>query len=100
MTERVRLQALPEGDTYAIPPAYLTEPGMTTYGAFRANAIKVISGYPSVVFRRDGSVSSALELYTTTKRKKSADYRVVTVVQATGRSAFQRYIGSNWTGGQ
>ena len=97
MTERVRLQALPEGDSYATPPAYLSEPGMQEYGGFRGNAIKTISGYPSVVFRRDGSVSSALEIYTKTPRGKAADFRVVTVVQATGRTAFQRYIGGNWT---
>jgi len=97
MTERVRLQALPEGDSYATPPVYLTEPGMQEYGGFRANNVKTISGYPSVVFHRDGSVSSALELYTRTPRGKASDFRVITVVQATGRTAFQRYIGNNWT---
>ena len=100
VTERVRIQALPEGDRYANPPAYLTDPGMSAYGPIRANAIKQVSGYPSVIFRRDGSVSSALELYTTTVRAKLADYRVVTVVQATGRTGFQRYLGANWTPAQ
>ena len=100
MTERVRIQALPEGDRYTIPPAYLADAGMNSYGAFRGNAIKTVSGLPSVIFRRDGSVSSALELYTSTKRAKNSDFRVVTVVQATGRTEFQRYVGSKWTPAQ
>jgi type II secretory pathway pseudopilin PulG len=100
MTERVRIQALPEGDRYTIPPAYLTEDGMMTYGAYRGNAIKTVSGYPSVIFRRDGSVSSALELYVSTRRAKKSDFRVVTVVQATGRTAYMRYIGSSWVSAQ
>jgi prepilin-type N-terminal cleavage/methylation domain-containing protein len=100
MTERVRIQALPEGDTYATPPAYLAESGMTAYGQYRGNGIKTVSGYPSVIFRRDGSVSSALELYTSTRRNKASDYRVVTVTQATGRTSYQRYIGSKWTPAQ
>ena len=100
MTERVRLQALPEGDRYMAPPAYLSEPGMTAFGAIRGNAIKMVSGYPSVIFRRDGSVSSALELYTATPRARASDFRVVTVVQATGRTAFLRYQGTKWVSAQ
>ena len=100
MTERVRIQALPEGDRYVVPPAYLLDPGMTAQGALRGNAIKTVSGYPSVIFRRDGSVSSALELYTATRRANKSDFRVVTVVQATGRTSFQRYIGTHWTPAQ
>jgi type II secretory pathway pseudopilin PulG len=100
MTERVRTQALPEGDRYTVPPTYLSEQGMSTYGAYRGNAIKTVSGYPSIIFRRDGSASSALELYVATKRAKKTDFRVVTVVQATGRTAYLRYVGSSWTAPQ
>lgn len=100
MTERVRIQALPEGDRYMRPPSYLTESGMDEYGSYRGNAIKTVSGLPSVIFRRDGSVSSALELYVSTKRAKNSDFRVVTVVQATGRTSFQRYVGTAWKAAQ
>jgi len=99
-TERVRIQALPEGDKYAAPPEYLTEPGLNAYGAVRATTLETIGGFPSVTFRRDGSVSSALELYTTTRRAKPGDFRVTTVVQATGRTAFMRYKGNGWAPAQ
>lgn len=94
--ERIRIQALPEGNRFAAPPAALGTAGLNAYGSIHAEALKTVSGYPSVIFRRDGSVSSALELYTTTARAKNTDWRVSTVVQATGRTEFLRYTGTNW----
>ncbi len=94
--ERIRIQALPEGNRFAAPPAPVGTPGLTAFGSIYAEALQTVSGYPSVVFRRDGSVSSALELYTTTKRGAPHDYRVSTVVQATGRTEYMRYSGTYW----
>ena len=94
--ERIRTQALPENNTFAAPPQALGTPGLNAYGGIHAEKLKSISGLPSVVFRRDGSVSSALELYTTTARKKPTDFRVTTVVQATGRTEFRRFTGTGW----
>lgn len=94
--ERIRIQSLPENNRFQSPPSPLPNPGMQDYGGFRAENVKMISGLPSVVFRRDGSVSSPVELYTTTSRGKDRDFRVTTVVQATGRTAIQRFTGSSW----
>jgi type II secretory pathway pseudopilin PulG len=94
--ERIRIQALPEGNLFARPATPLSTPGMNDYGAIRAENIKMVSGYPSVIFRRDGSVSSPLELYSTSARKRNTDFRVTTVVQATGRTDFLRFTGTNW----
>ena len=96
-TERIRVQSLPENNKFSAPPTALSgTSGLNDYGAIRARAVTKMGGYPSVVFRRDGSVSSPLELYTTTARQKPADYRVTTVVEATGRTAILRYTGSTW----
>lgn len=94
--ERIRIQTLPEGNRFSRPPVALNTAGLNNYGSIWAEELKTISGYPSVVFRRDGSVSSALELYTTTSRAKATDYRVSTVVQATGRTEYLRYSGAYW----
>lgn len=99
-TERIRTQTLPEQGRFATPPTPLSTSGMTGYGAIRAELLRTISGYPSVIFRRDGSVSSALELYMTTPRAKNTDIRAVTVVQATGRSAYLRFDGTQWRSAQ
>src|SRR6202008_974849 len=74
--ERIRIQALPEGNRFSKPPVSLKTSGLNDYGSIFATELRTVSGYPSVIFRRDGSVSSALELYTTTARAKSTDYRV------------------------
>jgi prepilin-type N-terminal cleavage/methylation domain-containing protein len=97
--ERIRTQALPDQSKFAIPPAPLTS-SLTDYGAIRADELKSISGYPSVVFRRDGSLSTVLELYTTSGRGRTKDYRVTTVVQATGRTDYMRYNGTKWVKAQ
>lgn len=99
-TERIRIQSLPEQNRFRSPPTAVGTPGLNDYGPIRARTIRTMSGYPSVVFRRDGSVSSALELYTTSARETPTDFRVTTVVEATGRTAILRYTGSAWKGVQ
>lgn len=99
-TERIRVQSLPEQNRFRAPPISLGTQGLNSYGPIRARTLRTMSGYPSVVFRRDGSVSSALELYTTSARDTPTDFRVTTVVEATGRTAILRYTGAAWKGGQ
>jgi len=97
-TERLRMQSLPEQGRFLAPRIPLAAAGytLTDYGSIRADGIKTISGLPSVTFRRDGSASSALQLYVSTRRPKETDLRVVTVVQATGRTEVQRFTGQGW----
>lgn len=97
-TERIRTQSLPEQNRFAAPPAALGTAGLNNYGPIRARRLRTMSGHPSVVFRRDGSVSSSLELYTTSQRAIPSDFRVTTVVEATGRTTIMRYTGSAWRG--
>jgi type II secretory pathway pseudopilin PulG len=98
--ERIRTQSLPENTRFAAPPQAIPGSGLTDFGAIRARELRTVSGYPSVVFRRDGSVSTMLELYTTTARGKTTDFRATTVVEATGRTAYLRYTGSSWKAAQ
>lgn len=95
--ERIRTQSLPENAKFATPPQPIPGGGgLVSYGPIRATELRTVSGLPSVVFRRDGSVSSALELYTTSALRRDADFRATTVVQATGRTGYLRYTGSSW----
>ena len=95
VSERIRTQALPENSKFASPPQPIGS-GLPGHGAIHAEGLRSVSNMPSVIFRRDGSVSSALELYTTSVLKRSKDFRVTTVVQATGRTEFLRYNGKSW----
>jgi len=95
--ERIRIQSLPENTKFAPPPAPVPGSSLRDFGAIRAEKLQNVSGYPSVVFRRDGSVSTALELYSTSAAARPRDFRVTTVVEATGRTGYLRYTGSSWT---
>lgn len=99
-TERIRTQALPDQSRFITPTNPLSTTGLSAYGPIRAELITTLSGYPSVVFRRDGSVNTTLELYTTSARNRPKDWRVTTVIQATGRTEYQRWNGSAWAKGQ
>ena len=100
LSERIRTQSLPENNKFAAPPQPIASSGMTSFGAIRAEGLRSLSGLPSVVFRRDGSVSTPLELYTTSVLGRTKDFRVTTVVQATGRTEYLRYDGKSWVRGQ
>ena len=95
-TERIRVQSLPENTRFATPPEALGTSGMTSLGAIQAVKLLSMSNLPTVVFRRDGTVSTPLELYTTSQRSMASDFRVTTVVQATGRTTYLRYTGTDW----
>ena len=99
-SERIRTQALPDQGRFITPTSPLGTPGLSGFGPIRAEKISSLSGLPSVIFRRDGSVNTTLELYTTSARNKTKDWRVTTVVQATGRTEYQRWNGTTWVKGQ
>jgi prepilin-type N-terminal cleavage/methylation domain-containing protein len=65
-------------------------------GAINGNNIRTVDGMPSVTFHRDGAASTDLELYITSKRAMSNDFRCVRVTQSTGRTLWWRYIDSQW----
>jgi prepilin-type N-terminal cleavage/methylation domain-containing protein len=99
-SERIRTQALPDDSKFMTPTSPLGTPGLNSYGPIRAEKVTTLSSLPSVIFRRDGSVNTTLELYTTSARNKAKDWRVTTVVQATGRTEYQRWNGASWVKGQ
>ena len=98
--ERIRTQALPDENRFITPATPLSTSGLNGFGPIRADHITTLSGLPSVIFRRDGSVNTTLELYTTSARNRPKDWRVTTVIQATGRTEYQRWNGSSWVRGQ
>ncbi len=98
--ERIRTQALPDQSRFITSSNPLSTSGLNSFGPIRAELIQTTSGLPSVVFRRDGSVNTTLELYTTSARNRPKDWRVTTVIQATGRTEYQRWNGSAWVKGQ
>jgi prepilin-type N-terminal cleavage/methylation domain-containing protein len=91
--ERVTWRTLEEGAHFAAPSAPLL-PGATD--AVSGAHTRIIDGMQSVVFRRSGAATTDLQVYLTSARADSNDVRAVSVVQATGRTEWFRYIGGSW----
>jgi prepilin-type N-terminal cleavage/methylation domain-containing protein len=92
--EHVTWHALDDNVHFATPPASADATPAT--GPIVGSNVKTIDGMPSVVFRRDGAASTDLDVYLTSKRAQNNDYRVVQVVQSTGRTEWRRYLNNKW----
>lgn len=64
-------------------PATVQVPGKTTF----------TSGY---VFRADGAVSTDVQIYINSKRGQVKDWRAVSIIPATGRVDWYKYVNSTW----
>lgn len=94
--ERTTWLTLEDSAHFVLPPAGVNGP---VTSAIVGSTLTTINGLPSIVFRRDGAGSTDLEVYLTSRREKPADFRAITVVQATGRTDWYKYIGSVWKAG-
>jgi hypothetical protein len=55
-----------------------------------------VSALPGLIFRRDGSASSDMELYVTMRPTVPTEYRALVVSPATGRVDIYKWTGSAW----
>lgn len=90
--ERTTWHRLDGRSRFAAPPSPLPGSVATTANLSRP---RTIGGLPSVIFRRNGAASSALELYLAGS-DPSTTVRAVSVVQATGRTEWHRHTGAGW----
>lgn len=84
---------LQEGNRFGAPASGIR--GTITAAVAGSNLI-LLSGLPSVIFRRDGATSSDLEIYLRAPGPASTSYRALTVVQSTARVQLYRYSGGAW----
>jgi prepilin-type N-terminal cleavage/methylation domain-containing protein len=57
---------------------------------------RIVNGYPSVIFRRNGAASSDGALFVTPKATDPGSMRAVTITQSTGRADGYKYNGADW----
>ncbi|MBX6330455.1 MAG: type II secretion system protein [Gemmatimonadaceae bacterium] len=93
-SDRVTWHPLEEGVQFRIPPAAVD--ALPLSGPVVGSKVKVLDGLPSIIFRRDGAASTDLDVYITSKRALPEDFRVVRVVQSTGRTEWLRYLSTGW----
>ena len=93
--DRIVYRALEEGARFVAPPMGRVGGG-TLAAAYAGSDLRTVSALPSVIFRRDGSSSSDIELYLTLRQNVTNEYRAVVVTPATGRADIYRYTGAAW----
>ena len=95
ITDRVTFRRLEEGARFARPPMGRVGGGSAT-GAVEGSALRMVSSLPGVIFRRDGSASTDLELYVTMRAAVATEYRALVVAPTTGRVDLYRWTGTAW----
>lgn len=93
--ERVTWHSFEYGVHFATPPAFTGINGSAASAVTGTN-VQTINGMPSIIFLRSGSASTDLQIYLTTPRSYTDDFRGITVTQSTGRTMFARFINSTW----
>lgn len=93
--DRVEYRAFPEGAKFATP-TWAGVNGTTPTAAVSGPAMRTVSAMPSIIFRRDGSSSSDLEMYVTMRDAVQTEYRAVTVVASTGKTNMFKWNGATW----
>lgn len=92
--ERVRSEPLQEGVIMATPSWGGVNGSVSAPVA--GTALRTIDGLPSVVFRRDGSSSSDLEVYLSARSGAADSWRAIVVLPSTGRADAWRASGNVW----
>ena len=92
--ERKTLRPLEEGSMLAPTSSGYSGSSAPAVGG---NNLCSILGFPAIQFLRDGAASSDHEIYVTSSRGTTTDFRLVKVAMATGRADAYRYTGSIWT---
>jgi prepilin-type N-terminal cleavage/methylation domain-containing protein len=86
--ERVRWVPLEGQAGFAAPPTPI--PGGAPGQALVNVGPGTVDGYPSLVFRRDGSASASAVVYVRSARRNLSALRAIAVTQATGRVEWWR----------
>ncbi len=91
--ERLSTRPLEDGAQFHVPP--------TAYGSPVSTAVSgpnlcTIRGLRAVQFLRDGATSTDTDVYVTSSRGTTTDYRLVRVTMASGRTEAFRFDGTAW----
>jgi prepilin-type N-terminal cleavage/methylation domain-containing protein len=93
--DKVDYRALEEGAHFA-KPSWAGPNGTTPAAALVGNNLRTVSGLSGFIFRRDGSGTSDVEIYTTMRDNVPQEYRAVTLTGATGKTDLWKYNGTIW----
>ena len=79
-----------------VQPTWNGVNGTIPTGGIIGSTMSTVNSMPAVIFRRDGSASSQLEIYVTTRDAVRVEYRAITVIPSTGRTYMYKWNGHVW----
>ena len=91
----VQYRHLEEGAKF-VTPSWAGVNGTTPTGAVTGPALRTVSGLTTVIFRRDGSTSSDVEIYVTTRDAVKTEFRAITATATTGKTDLYKWNGTTW----
>ncbi|MHB1297797.1 MAG: prepilin-type N-terminal cleavage/methylation domain-containing protein [Gemmatimonadaceae bacterium] len=93
--ERVRMRPIEENVRLRAPGMGRVN-GAALTAEFVGTNLRTRDGLPSIVFRRDGSASTDLEIYLSSTANEVNSWRGVTVAPSTGRADAWRRTAADW----
>jgi prepilin-type N-terminal cleavage/methylation domain-containing protein len=96
--ELVQYRKMADGARFAQPnwTGAVGADGTSSTGAITGTGLTTISGFPTVIFRRDGSASGNVRIFITTNVGFKTEFREIIVTQSTGRTDLYKFNGSTW----
>jgi prepilin-type N-terminal cleavage/methylation domain-containing protein len=96
--ELIQYRKMADGARFATPnwSGAVGADGASPTGAVTGSGITTISGFPTVIFRRDGSASGNVRIFITTNVGFRTEFRELIVTQSTGRADLYKFNGSTW----
>jgi prepilin-type N-terminal cleavage/methylation domain-containing protein len=97
-TDLVTYRKMAEGALFSKPAwtGAVGQDGTVPAAAINGAGLKTVSGLTTLIFRRDGSASSDVTLFITTRANVPTEYREIVVNAATGRSDMYKFNGTTW----
>lgn len=97
-TDLVQYRKMAEGAMFAKPSwtGAVGQDGTSPAAAINGAGLTMVSGLTTLIFRRDGSASSDVTLFVTTRANVPTDFREIVVSASTGRSDIYKYNGTTW----
>jgi len=95
VTDQIQYRKLDEGAHFS-KPSWAGINGTVPTASVVGAGLLTVSGMTSVIFQRDGSSSSDLEIYVTMRDAEPRDYRGVLVTRSTGRNDWYKWNGTTW----
>jgi prepilin-type N-terminal cleavage/methylation domain-containing protein len=97
--DRVTSAAFQDGVVFGLPAdTWVGAP--TPSGAITASALATVTvnglALPTIVFRSDGAASTDAQIYVTSLRGLSTDFRGVSIMQTTGRTDWYKRSTGTW----